>query len=142
MTSGWTKTSARSSTGAKLTATEIRRRHSALAAVAAAAFVPGDRVEPPMNSAARARTSGIYSKDCSAAADASRRAAALAVSAGRLLRKKAGTLPIGWLSSLSTPRSEEHTSELQSLMRISYAVFCLKKKTTPIQTKTPRYPLH
>src|SRR3546814_1416739 len=29
-----------------------------------------------------------------------------------------------------SPRSEEHTSELQSLMRISYAVFCLKKKTT------------
>src|SRR3546814_4158195 len=28
-----------------------------------------------------------------------------------------------------TPRSEENTSELQSLMRISYAVFCLKKKT-------------
>src|SRR3546814_2575936 len=32
-------------------------------------------------------------------------------------------------------RSEEHTSELQSLMRISYAVFCLKKKTT-LYTKT------
>src|SRR3546814_8948530 len=33
-------------------------------------------------------------------------------------------------------RSEEHTSELQSLMRISYAVFCLKKKKTNIkQTK-------
>src|SRR3546814_9658192 len=31
------------------------------------------------------------------------------------------------------PRSEEHTSELQSLMRISYAVFCLKKKNTHIQ---------
>src|SRR3546814_10726877 len=31
------------------------------------------------------------------------------------------------------PRSEEHTSELQSLMRISYAVFCLKKKQ-PIRT--------
>src|SRR3546814_8679327 len=29
----------------------------------------------------------------------------------------------------ANPRSEEHTSELQSLMRISYAVFCLKKKT-------------
>src|SRR3546814_8738655 len=29
----------------------------------------------------------------------------------------------------TAPRSEEHTSELQSLMRISYAVFCLKKKT-------------
>src|SRR3546814_2212170 len=36
-------------------------------------------------------------------------------------------------------RSEEHTSELQSLMRISYAVFCLKKKTikTLIQTSKP-----
>src|SRR3546814_6101024 len=31
-------------------------------------------------------------------------------------------------------RSEEHTSELQSLMRISYAVFCLKKKTKNIAT--------
>src|SRR3546814_5240648 len=31
---------------------------------------------------------------------------------------------------LSALRSEEHTSELQSLMRISYAVFCLKKKNT------------
>src|SRR3546814_7020952 len=30
-------------------------------------------------------------------------------------------------------RSEEHTSELQSLMRISYAVFCLKKKTKNVQ---------
>src|SRR3546814_8463767 len=33
-------------------------------------------------------------------------------------------------------RSEEHTSELQSLMRISYAVFCLKKKTQNKSTKT------
>src|SRR3546814_9096773 len=32
-------------------------------------------------------------------------------------------------------RSEEHTSELQSLMRISYAVFCLKKKKTYKETK-------
>src|SRR3546814_5732459 len=32
------------------------------------------------------------------------------------------------------PRSEEHTSELQSLMRISYAVFCLKKKKKHTQT--------
>src|SRR3546814_7258140 len=34
-------------------------------------------------------------------------------------------------------RSEEHTSELQSLMRISYAVFCLKKKTTHHPKITP-----
>src|SRR3546814_9725137 len=33
-------------------------------------------------------------------------------------------------------RSEEHTSELQSLMRISYAVFCLKKKNKSPTTKT------
>src|SRR3546814_1877297 len=36
-------------------------------------------------------------------------------------------LRLGWLV-LPDHRSEEHTSELQSLMRISYAVFCLKKK--------------
>src|SRR3546814_1870536 len=35
-----------------------------------------------------------------------------------------------------THRSEEHTSELQSLMRISYAVFCLKKKNTNKQINT------
>src|SRR3546814_6852465 len=34
-------------------------------------------------------------------------------------------------------RSEEHTSELQSLMRISYAVFCLKKKRRKQRIKTP-----
>src|SRR3546814_5295498 len=37
--------------------------------------------------------------------------------------------PLIWLTS-EPSRSEEHTSELQSLMRISYAVFCLKKKTS------------
>src|SRR3546814_2350581 len=35
-------------------------------------------------------------------------------------------------------RSEEHTSELQSLMRISYAVFCLKKKTNKTQISKPK----
>src|SRR3546814_3730548 len=35
-------------------------------------------------------------------------------------------------------RSEEHTSELQSLMRISYAVFCLKKKKVKIHNSTER----
>src|SRR3546814_7880526 len=39
-----------------------------------------------------------------------------------VLREAAAVLP------LAMQRSEEHTSELQSLMRISYAVFCLKKK--------------
>src|SRR3546814_9544008 len=40
------------------------------------------------------------------------------------------------------PRSEEHTSELQSLMRISYAVFCLKKKNTTITTNTLNVSIH
>src|SRR3546814_4229880 len=43
-------------------------------------------------------------------------------------------------------RSEEHTSELQSLMRISYAVFCLKKKTytnrSYLSQKTPQSTQH
>src|SRR3546814_7026171 len=57
----------------------------------------------------RARRPGRMAEPCGRAADLSgaRRAAAL--------------LPLGF-------RSEEHTSELQSLMRISYAVFCLKQK--------------
>src|SRR3546814_3461100 len=37
-------------------------------------------------------------------------------------------------ADLSQDRSEEHTSELQSLMRISYAVFCLKKKNITVFT--------
>src|SRR3546814_1280180 len=39
-------------------------------------------------------------------------------------------------------RSEEHTSELQSLMRISYAVFCLKKKTTIRKHRSTMSTLH
>src|SRR3546814_8931807 len=47
-------------------------------------------------------------------------------------------LPDGEITSggFSQTRSEEHTSELQSLMRISYAVFCLKKKKN---TRTTTY---
>src|SRR3546814_4895532 len=40
------------------------------------------------------------------------------------------------VSDLTSRRSEEHTSELQSLMRISYAVFCLKKNKTRRTTTT------
>src|SRR3546814_1061662 len=60
---------------------------------------------------------------------------------GRLSRKlRDQEQPRGSLCvchSCIVTRSEEHTSELQSLMRISYAVFCLKKKNTKKQdTKT------
>src|SRR3546814_2954363 len=60
--------------------------------------------------------------------------------AGFLVVLKAGGMAVGWgiqfqqpvflvaMTAILVLRSEEHTSELQSLMRISYAVFCLKKK--------------
>src|SRR3546814_3442573 len=41
---------------------------------------------------------------------------------------------VGQPDAILAVRSEEHTSELQSLMRISYAVFCLKKKKTTHQS--------
>src|SRR3546814_9303480 len=43
-------------------------------------------------------------------------------------------------TAIRRPRSEEHTSELQSLMRISYDVFCVKKKTQ-IKIATRKYQL-
>src|SRR3546814_5457730 len=47
----------------------------------------------------------------------------------------AGRLRIGAMAARAA-RSEEHTSELQSLMRISYAVFCLTKKNIPQHNNT------
>src|SRR3546814_10896576 len=59
---------------------------------------------------------------------------------GRLLVENASfSFKLGSRVALLGPggsRSEEHTSELQSLMRISYAVFCLKKKTNKHQNIT------
>src|SRR3546814_9751712 len=68
----------------------------------------GRRISPP-----RMRSSCFW-RSCPAAPQPKRR-----------------TLPTDWRPSpfLRCWRSEEHTSELQSLMRISYAVFCLKNKT-------------
>src|SRR3546814_5980785 len=58
------------------------------------------------------------------------------IRSGSVLRNAQGAMASTyWLQA----RSEEHTSELQSLMRISYAVFCLKKKTN---TKTPTTTTH
>src|SRR3546814_4271728 len=59
-------------------------------------------------------------------------------------------IPQRWLETLAwhqargrrCARSEEHTSELQSLMRISYAVFCLKKKKQNITYRIIQYNHH
>src|SRR3546814_1577481 len=52
------------------------------------------------------------------------------------LRPRDKVFAMGWQTA--DQRSEEHTSELQSLMRISYAVFCLKKKNKTISTRSER----
>src|SRR3546814_1933031 len=57
-------------------------------------------------------------------------------SAPTATRRKSAS--ISWQSATAC-RSEEHTSELQSLMRISYAVFCLKKKTTTFKSPNKKY---
>src|SRR3546814_4520637 len=57
------------------------------------------------------------------------------------------TAVVGWLAGRNVPaapsllerRSEAHTSELQSLMRLSYAVFCLKKKNNQNNTRNPKH---
>src|SRR3546814_6660662 len=59
----------------------------------------------------------------------------LSSSSPRRLRSPGGRIP----ASLAARRSEEHTSELQSLMRISYAVFCLKKKNEKNNTDYTPY---
>src|SRR3546814_6636917 len=70
--------------------------------------------------------------DCRQLLDGDSRALFLTVYAVRM-----SALAIGELLAQSfADRSEEHTSELQSLMRISYAVFCLKKKTQQCNDKT------
>src|SRR3546814_5817156 len=54
-----------------------------------------------------------------------------------------GTLPSpDFYVQTSVDRSEEHTSELQSLMRISYAVFCLKKNNMTIHRTQPHITRH
>src|SRR3546814_968455 len=64
--------------------------------------------------------------------------------AGKIIGRSRRPIKASTLA-MDRSRSEEHTSELQSLMRISYAVFCLKKKKTKhIQTKahTDRQKMH
>src|SRR3546814_3718910 len=53
---------------------------------------------------------------------------AAAATAAPLAAQSPGTAPPTMALDVTPTRSEEHTSELQSLMRISYAVFCLKQK--------------
>src|SRR3546814_2959181 len=79
------------------------------------------------------RSSDLTRRQFAAGSAAS--AALLAGSAHfNIVRAQSKVLKIG---SIHPRRSEEHTSELQSLMRISYAVFCLKKKNRKKTNRTP-----
>src|SRR3546814_4607438 len=91
-----------------------------------ARVMDGDRL---VSSAAAAQAAGqvtLKFKDGEVDADISER---LEKSAGTATSKTSKARPSSSGEGDPPPRSEEHTSELQSLMRISYAVFCLKKKT-------------
>src|SRR3546814_3987911 len=57
----------------------------------------------------------------------------------RTHHKLAARSSVEWQPTTDPQRSEEHTSELQSLMRISYAVFCLKKKKNKNTTTNTTY---
>src|SRR3546814_3978860 len=61
---------------------------------------------------------------------------AINIVGGIILGVVSHKLSIGEAAQTYIIKSEEHTSELQSLMRISYAVFCLKKKKKPINNTT------
>src|SRR3546814_9720549 len=91
-----------------------------------------DMVLPRLNRAAHGKSYMGYS-------DAGTLLAALY--ARGIGRQFHGPMPVdivreGGEAAVVRARSEEHTSELQSLMRISYAVFCLKKKKTIPNTTT------
>src|SRR3546814_5235128 len=85
---------------------------------------------PKASGRARTATSGIRSA-------AGRSSSSIGVTQLRPSRRPSSERP-----RLPTERSEEHTSELQSLMRISYAVFCLKKKKKHYKTNTKSSKTH
>src|SRR3546814_6918012 len=82
-----------------------------------------------------ARADRVGPAACRSAARARSRRAAGRTRSGRRGRREVAAQGAALEHSPSVPRSEEHTSELQSLMRISYAVFCLKKKKLTITEK-------
>src|SRR3546814_3737887 len=84
---------------------------------------------PVVGKPAAERTTAAYCADAGTAGSASKpRMLAPAKRPERRCDGRLAAAEHGCIVNSSWIRSEEHTSELQSLMRISYAVFCLKKK--------------
>src|SRR3546814_4349822 len=93
-----------------------------------AAIPAADFAEPVAWAAAGPKTVGAFSAACFYMAQGLRRD--LGIPIGAIASDWGGSQARAWLAPgpARRLRSEEHTSELQSLMRNSYAVFCLKKK--------------
>src|SRR3546814_4504546 len=100
------------------------------ASSAVAASTPPSTIVTSPSGNASATISAITFDDGAASSDGLTMIALPAASAPSTGRKPItyGAFQLGSTSTMPLARSEEHTSELQSLMRISYAVFCLKKK--------------
>src|SRR3546814_7057379 len=94
--------------------------------------LPGCRTQSFAASSAAALASLAASRTASLADCVASVTACPAVSAASLVAAAASVTA----ASVAAARSEEHTSELQSLMRISYAVFCLTKKKCTNTTQT------
>src|SRR3546814_5122623 len=97
----------------------VRRHHTVLAAISSCYSVPEGRF-PRVTHPCATKPEGFVRLAC--------------VRHAASVRSEPGS---NSQVNVQSPRSEEHTSELQSLMRISYAVFCLKKK--PHTNNKPKY---
>src|SRR3546814_1900818 len=98
-----------------------------------------DRRTPHETCRGLARAMGVPRRRCRLGGRQPCRHSQIARQNGSAFAKLAGLSPRSDRRIVpAEPRSEEHTSELQSLMRISYAVFCLKKKKTKQKPKNIR----
>src|SRR3546814_5066599 len=82
------------------------------------------------------RMEGAYAEDIASGSRRRDRSTRLRHGSARPTRRRAALGGVRQRAGMPARRSEEHTSALQSLMRISYAVFCLKKKKENQPTKT------
>src|SRR3546814_1290886 len=120
------------SDGLALAASTKRARGRQLGLVRTTANLYGSTAWPVNAPSMRAQASGIWRSvwttplACGVAAGRVISGTGSAAKAGSAASSRSGR--IGRMGASTGDRSEEHTSELQSLMRISYAVFCLKKK--------------
>src|SRR3546814_7664270 len=92
-----------------------------------------DLARRPFSVVGRARGDERHVADRGSGAVGARKAR-LAMDDHLAIARNIGLIVGGQRDAGDAKRSEEHTSELQSLMRISYAVFCLKKKNTNTYT--------